>query len=316
MNSGVILIDKPKGISSFQAVSRVRKKTGIKKAGHTGTLDPMATGLLTICLGRATRMARFLTDATKTYQGTITLGAETDTFDAMGRVLKECPLPGDLSLERIQGVADRFTGLLKQSPPPFSAAKHKGKPLYKLARQGIKVEKQPRDIEVYRFSIDSYEPPVLAFTIDCSKGTYIRSLAHDLGQMLGCGAYLSSLRRTRNGMLSVDRAVPLDDFLQGFRASEIRSWVMPVELVLSHIPAISVDRDQAVSIQHGQGMSMDMALSCLEEQVPGFETIRSSYLRILTGTESGEERLVCMAKWPDASGGQEKIEILRVWNPN
>ncbi len=316
MNAGVILIDKPGGVSSFQAVHRVRKKTGIKKAGHTGTLDPMATGLLTICLGRATRMARFMTDAAKTYQGTITLGMETDTYDLTGNVLRESPVPENLTLERIQKEAARLSGPLMQSPPPFSAAKHKGRPLYKLARQGIRIEKQPRAIEVYRFSVDSFEPPVLEFTIDCSKGTYIRSLAHELGGLLGCGACLSSLRRTRSGWLSVDRAVPLDDFLRAFKPSELRSWVMPVELVLSHIPAIVVDTEQAESIQYGQGMSLEKALRCLEQQIPGFQTLDSRYLRIMAVSEQGKERLVCMARWPDISRDEERIQILRVWNPN
>ncbi len=316
MNSGVVLIDKPSGISSFQVVNKVRKKAGIKKAGHTGTLDPMATGLLTICLGRATRMARFLTDARKTYRGTMVLGRETDTYDAMGQVLQERPVPGHLNAEYIQEHAIGLTGVLMQSPPPFSAAKHQGQPLYRLARKGIMVEKPARRIEVYRFHIDSYEAPVVSFRVDCSKGTYIRSLAHDLGRLLGCGAHLSSLRRTRNGLLSVERAVTLDDFMGLSEPTELKSWIHPVELVLSHIPAIFVTMDQAVSIQHGQGLSMDQAVRYMKEQIPGFEKEESSYLRVLIRADECGERLVCMARWPDISKDYERLEILRVWNPN
>ncbi len=318
MNSGIILIDKPAGISSFQAVSKVRKKAGIKKAGHTGTLDPMATGLLTVCIGRATRMARFLTDARKTYKGTITLGLETDTFDAMGKVVAQRVVPA-LDMVELQRAANEFTGRIEQAPPAFSAAKFKGRPLYKLARKGVKVQKEPRQIEVYRFRIDSYDPPMLAFTIDCSKGTYIRSLAHDLGRLLGCGAHLSSLRRTRNGALTVDEAVALDDFLSASHTTQINGWILPVELVLSHIPAIFVDARQALFIQHGQGMYLTDALKCLDEQVPEYQAVKSRYMRILTRGDNGQTRLVCMARWPVASRtveANDKIEILRVWNPN
>ena len=319
MTSGIILIDKPRGISSFQAVYKVRNRTGIKKAGHTGTLDPMATGLLTVCLGRATKMARFLTEARKTYTGTITLGIETDSYDAQGRVLSDQPVPAALTREDLQKTADRFTGCLKQSPPAFSAAKHCGVPLYRLARKGIRVHKEPRDIEVYRFRVDAYEAPVLSFTIECSKGTYIRSLAHDFGKAAGCGAHLSSLRRTKNGHQSVEGAVALDDFLNAFEPGKKERWILPVEFVLSHIPGIVVDPAQALSIQHGQGLSLEIAAKCLEEQIPGYRMIISRYLRILTREDGQTSRLVCMARWPEVSemsGKEDKIDILRVWNPN
>ena len=319
MNSGIILIDKPQGLSSFQAVYKVRKKTGIKKAGHTGTLDPMATGLLTICLGRATRLARFLTEARKIYSGTITLGVETDSYDAEGRILYDRPVHPALTREDLQKTAERFTGCLKQPPPAFSAAKHRGVPLYRLARKGVKVHKEPRDIKVYRFTVDSYEAPVLSFTIECSKGTYIRSLAHDFGKAAGCGAHLSSLRRTKNGRQSVEGAVALDDFLNVFEPGEKERWILPVEFVLSHIPGIFVDPGQALSIQHGQGLSLKIAAKCLEEQIPGFRMINSRYLRILTRDDGKASKLVCMAGWPEISkmsGGEDKIDILRVWNPN
>ncbi len=319
MKSGVILIDKPYGITSFQAVNRVRKKTGIKKAGHTGTLDPMATGLLTVCLGRATKMARFLTDARKTYTGTITLGVETDTYDAEGDVLRECPVPAALNIMEIQEAAFRLTGPLQQSPPAFSAAKHRGTPLYKLARKGIVVQKEPRQVEVYDFTVASYDAPVLSFTIECSKGTYIRSIAHDLGRLLGTGAHLSSLRRTRNGRLSVEHAVTLDDFLETGDGQEIERWLLPVEFVLSHIPAIIVRPDEAVFIQHGRGMLVDRALEYIHEQIPGWHTVDSSYLCVQTVNKQGTPQLVCMAQWPqckaEASGG-ERLQILRVWNSN
>jgi tRNA pseudouridine55 synthase len=319
MNSGIILIDKPQGISSFQAVYKVRKKTGIKKVGHTGTLDPMATGLLTICLGRATRMARFLTEASTTYVGSMTLGVETDSYDSQGMILSDRPVPPALTREDLQETADRFTGCLKQPPPAFSAAKHRGVPLYRLARKGIKVHKEPRDIKVYRFSVDSYKAPVLSFTIECSKGTYIRSLAHDFGKAAGCGAHLSSLRRTKNGEQSVEGAVFLDDFLDSFEPGEKERWILPVEFVLSYIPGIFVDPDQALSIQHGQGLSLEIVTRCLEEQMPGVQRISSRYLRILTREDEKTSRLVCMAGWPEISkmsGEKDKIEILRVWNPN
>lgn len=316
MATGILVIDKPKDISSFQAVARVKRKLGIKKAGHTGTLDPMATGLLTICLGRATRMARFLTDVKKQYMGILTLGVETDSYDAHGKIESVSPVPGNLTLEALQETADAFTGRLSQAPPAFSAAKHRGVPLYKLARKGIRVKKEARQIEVFRFTIDAYDPPDVSFTIDCSKGTYIRALAHDFGRAVGCGAHLSSLRRTRNGLLSVENAIGLEDFLGISRASELKRWIMPVEFVLSHIPAIVVDDRHAQAIQYGQGLAFDVAVESLEEQIPGFGSVDSEYLRILTRGKDGALRLVCIARWPGRLRDGEGIEILRVWNPN
>ncbi len=208
---GVLLIDKPSGITSHDVVDRVRRKLRMKRIGHAGTLDPMATGLLIILVGKATKLSQYLMSLDKSYEGTITLGESTNTYDGEGEVMTTRPVP-ELSIEGAQKALDAFLGDQYQKPPMFSAVKIKGQPLYKMARKGQEVEREPRFIRIARFEATRYEEPEIEFSLDCTKGTYVRSLAHDIGENLGCGGYLSQLRRTSSDKFHVRDAIELEAF--------------------------------------------------------------------------------------------------------
>ena len=192
---GGLLIDKPIGLTSHDVVDRVRRKLKMKRIGHAGTLDPMATGLLIILVGKATKLSQYLMSLDKAYQGTITLGETTNTYDAEGEVMTTKPVP-DIAQTEVQEVLNTFVGDQYQTPPMFSAVKIDGQPLYKMARKGKEVEREPRFIRISRFDITRFALPEVDFSLDCTKGTYVRSLANDIGGKIGCGAYLSALRRS------------------------------------------------------------------------------------------------------------------------
>lgn len=210
-NGEVLLFDKPKGKSSFFVIGQVRKKIGIRKVGHAGTLDPMATGLLIVCVGKKTKEIYKYQDMTKVYTGTITIGAKTPSMDAETGFVEVKPY-SHISINDIEKVRGKFLGNISQTPPMYSAIKHKGRSLYKYARKGIEVERKAREVEIYSFNIVDVMLPEIKFEIECSKGTYIRVLADDFGNELGCGAYLSELRRTKIGKFSVNNAVTLEEF--------------------------------------------------------------------------------------------------------
>ena len=211
-NSGeVILVDKPYKKSSFNVIYHLRKAAGIKKAGHAGTLDPLATGLLIVCTGKRTKEISEYQGLEKTYTGTITLGKITPSMDAETEVIQENCIEMVTPVQ-ILDVRDSFLGKISQFPPMYSAVKYKGKSLYKYARKGVEINRIPRDVFIYKFDISKIELPDIHFEVVCSKGTYIRVLAHDLGQKLGCGAYLTSLRRTNIGNFSVDDALSIEEF--------------------------------------------------------------------------------------------------------
>jgi tRNA pseudouridine55 synthase len=223
---GALLIDKPVGWTSHDVVAKVRGHFRLKKVGHCGTLDPNATGLLTLVLGKATKLSNRLMAEDKIYEGAIRFGETTDSYDADGEITGSLPVP-PLSVEKLNEAAREFTGDIMQVPPMVSAVKKGGVPLYKLARKGKEVEREPKLIHIYRFEFTGYVEPVGRCVINCTKGTYVRSLAHDLGQKLGCGAHLSELRRTRSGKLDVADAVQLDSLLK-LSVKELESRVIPV----------------------------------------------------------------------------------------
>jgi tRNA pseudouridine55 synthase len=208
---GVLLVDKPAGITSHDVVDHIRKASGMRKVGHTGTLDPGATGLLLICLGAATRLSEHLTGLDKIYEGDMRLGVATDSYDMDGDVLAEHDVP-ELAAEDIQSLFDEFTGDILQVPPMVSAVKINGERLYKKARQGEVVERPSREVIVSEFSLLAYEPPLATFRVQCTSGTYVRALCHDVGERIGCGGALDSLRRTAVGKHRIEDALPLDDF--------------------------------------------------------------------------------------------------------
>lgn len=223
---GALLVDKPAGPTSHDVVDLIRRQFRIKKVGHAGTLDPNATGLLVLLLGRGTKLSERLMGSDKVYEGTIRLGVETDSYDADGEVVATRAVP-TVSLGDLNVAASNFVGDLMQTPPMVSAIKKDGVPLYKLARKGVQIEREPRLIHIYQFKFDHYEEPDGDFRVKCTKGTYVRSLAHDLGEMLGCGAHLKHLRRTESGALNVEDAVPFEDLAQMDEAS-LQKRVIPL----------------------------------------------------------------------------------------
>jgi tRNA pseudouridine55 synthase len=206
---GVLLVDKAEGMTSHDVVALMRRQLGIKKIGHCGTLDPIATGLLLLTIGRGTKVQDLLMSEDKEYVGTLTLGATTNTQDRQGEVLDTKPVP-KLDENEIREAFDKFRGDFYQMPPMVSAKKHGGVPLYKLARQGKIVEREPRFVHVYRYRIDRMALPDVDFTVLCSKGFYVRTYAHDIGEALGCGAHLKNLRRTKSGRFDVANAMTVD----------------------------------------------------------------------------------------------------------
>jgi len=222
---GAILIDKPAGPTSHDVVDAIRRRFGIKKVGHCGTLDPNATGLLIIVLGRGTKLSEKLMGDDKVYEGTVKFGEATDSYDCDGEIASTRPVP-PLTLDQLNEAAATFIGDQMQTPPMVSAIKIKGVPLYKLARKGIEVAREPRLIHIYNCRFTNYEPPLGQFKIACTKGTYVRSIAHELGQKLGCGAHLATLRRSVSGKFDVADATKLDDVLK-LTTAELEKKVIP-----------------------------------------------------------------------------------------
>ncbi len=222
---GAILIDKPAGPTSHDVVDAIRRKFGIKKVGHCGTLDPNATGLLIIVLGRGTKLSEKLMGDDKVYEGTMKFGEATDSYDSDGELTASLPVPL-LTLDQLNEEAATFIGDQMQIPPMVSAIKKDGVPLYKLARKGVEVEREPRLIHIYNFRFTEYLEPIATFKLACTKGTYVRSVAHDLGQKLACGAHLATLRRSVSGKFDVADAKPLDEILK-LSPTELEKRVLP-----------------------------------------------------------------------------------------
>jgi tRNA pseudouridine55 synthase len=223
---GVLLVDKPPGITSHDVVYRLRRKLQMKRIGHAGTLDPMATGLLIMLIGKATRISQYLISLDKAYEGEVTLGVTTNSQDAEGEVMETRPVPA-LTEADVRAAMKAFLGDQYQTPPMFSAVKIEGVPLYKLARKGEEVEREPRFIRVASFELTGFQPPRLAFRLACTKGTYVRTIAHDLGQKLGCGGHLSALRRTGSGQFTIEQCTPLDE-IEALPLAEIEKRLLPV----------------------------------------------------------------------------------------
>ena len=222
---GAILIDKPSGPTSHDVVDAIRRQFNIKKVGHCGSLDPNATGLLIIVLGRGTKLSEKLMSDDKVYEGTIKFGESTNSYDADGELTASLPVP-PLTLDELNEAAVQFIGDQMQTPPMVSAVKKGGVPLYKLARKGIEVEREPRLIHIYNFRFTSYQEPLAQFRLACTKGTYVRSVAHELGQKIGCGAHLATLRRVTSGKFDAAQSTPLDAVLK-LSPKELEQRVIP-----------------------------------------------------------------------------------------
>ncbi len=237
---GLLLVDKPPGVTSHDVVDVVRRAVGTRKVGHAGTLDPMATGLLLIGVGRATRLLRFLGELPKTYEGTLRLGVETDTLDAEGEIVRESPVTA--SEADVRDAMRALVGESSQRPPAYSAVKVGGRKLYRAAREGEPLEAQPRSIRVDAFDLLSFGPPDARFRVTCSSGTYVRVLAADVGAALSCGAHLTALRRTSVGPFAVGDAVPPE------RPGE----PLPVDATVAHLPRLDLDPEEAAAASHGR----------------------------------------------------------------
>ena len=249
--AGVLHVDKPIGLTSHDVVNRVRRLSGIRRVGHSGTLDPLATGLLTLCLGQATRLVEYLVGLDKVYLATIRLGQETNTYDAEGQITAEKPV--EVTRQQLNNALEQFRGQIEQVPPMFSAVKVDGQPLYRRARQGVDIERPARQVTLYGIEQLSWDSPILALQISCSSGTYIRSIAHDLGQVLGCGAHLASLRRTAIGEISIEEATPLDQLQPG-------SWLqhlLPLDSAVYHLPSLELPAEDAHKISLGQRIPIE-----------------------------------------------------------
>ncbi len=254
---GILNIDKPQGITSYRVVSLVKRLSGERRVGHAGTLDPLATGVLPVCLGQATRIVEFLADATKTYRADIELGVTTDTYDAAGAVTRRED-PSHIHREQVESALASFRGAIRQTPPMYSAVRYQGKKLYQLARAGITVERKSRPATIHRLLILDFQPPLVTIEVACSKGTYIRSLAHDLGQVLGCGASLKSLVRLSYGPFHIENAVSVPQLEDAFRHGQWAHLVHPADSVLSAWPAVAVDEVTAEAIRNGATVALPL----------------------------------------------------------
>lgn len=247
---GLLVVDKPVGPTSHDVVHLVRRETGVKKVGHTGTLDPRASGILLLCLGQATRLSEYLLNEPKRYLAWIRFGQSTNTYDAEGEIVEESGRSPDR--EALERTLQDFQGTLEQRPPAYSAVKVKGKPAYELSRRGQAIELKPRKITIDNLILRSYEPPLLELEIHCSAGTYIRSLAHDLGQELETGAHLAELRRTRVGPFGLDQAVGFASLGEAIESGSWKRYVVPAAQALPGLPAVRVDGEELNRVRHGR----------------------------------------------------------------
>lgn len=258
---GIILLDKPLGMTSNAALQAVKRLFQARKAGHTGSLDPLASGLLPLCLGEATKMSSFLLDADKAYTGRCKLGVRTRSADAEGDIIETRPVPV-LSEAQVKAMFSQFIGEIEQIPPMHSAIKHQGQPLYKLAHQGIEIERKSRLVNIYSLNLLTMRDDELEFELQCSKGTYVRTLAEDFGQELGCGAHLSALRRSQVGPFELDKSVTLEELQhvaadQGFAGLE--QYLLPMDTALSHWPAVRLTDNSAYYVRQGQPVLVSQA---------------------------------------------------------
>lgn len=254
--SGVLVVDKPVGMTSHDVVQAIRNGTGIRRAGHTGTLDPRASGVLVILIGPAVRLSEYVSASDKRYQAIVRLGGATDTFDAEGRFTRS-DQPVNVTEEQFEQTLKQFEGEITQTPPPYSAVKVQGRKAYEMARQGEEVELEPRKIQVYHLEVLEWAPPEVVIDVHCSSGTYVRSLANDMGAALGCGAYLVGLRRTKSGRFSLRDAVPLRKLQESFHAGNWYQYLIPAAEALADWPSVELDPDEVEEVRHGHRVKAD-----------------------------------------------------------
>src|SRR5229473_2874101 len=251
---GILNINKAIGMTSHDVVASIRRLLKQKRVGHAGTLDPAASGVLPICIGKGTRVAEYLSESGKAYRAEIVFGVETDTYDSEGAIVRTASA-ADLTRAQIEQALQHFTGQQMQLPPRYSAIKLQGQPAYKLARAGEDITLDPRPIVIYSLEIINWSPPALVLAIECSKGTYIRSLAHDLGRHLGCGAYLRALIRTRSGPFSLSESITLQQLAASVDSASLQDYLYPVDKALEQYPALVLDAGTTAQVKHGNPFS-------------------------------------------------------------
>lgn len=248
--SGALVVDKPVGMTSHDVVQAIRNGTSLRRAGHTGTLDPRASGVLVILVGPAVRLSEYVSASDKRYQAIIRLGGTTDTYDAEGKFTPTTD-PSNITEEQFEEALKTFVGEIEQTPPPYSAVKVQGRKAYEMARKGEEVELEPRTITVHHLEVLEWTPPEVVIDVHCSSGTYVRSLANDLGKKLGCGAYLVGLRRTKSGKFTLRDAVPLRKLQEAFTAGNWYQYLIPAAEALGDWYAIELSPDEVEAVRHG-----------------------------------------------------------------
>jgi tRNA pseudouridine55 synthase len=267
----ILNINKPAGITSFSAVAAVKRLTGERRAGHAGTLDPDATGVLPVCLGKATRIVEFLMDAHKIYRAVIEMGISTDTYDAAGKEIKHSDF-SCVTKDIFNIALESFRGKIQQVPPMHSALKYRGQPLYNLARAGITVERQSRAVTIYRLELIDWQPPLVTLEIECSKGTYIRSLANDIGERLGAGAHMKNLIRSAYGNFNIEDAVSLEQFEDSVQQGNWQRYLHPIDSVLGHLPLITVDDKGEEAIRTGNPPLLENAPDTADKYIRAYSS--------------------------------------------
>ena len=293
--SGVLVIDKPTGMTSHDVVNVVRRGTDIRRAGHTGTLDPRASGVLVVLVGPAVRLSEYISASDKRYQAIIRMGTATDTYDAEGAFTRE-EVTVDVTEEQFETELKKFEGEVEQTPPAYSAVKVNGRKAYEMARKGEEVELEPRMIQVHHLEVLEWATPEVVVDVHCSSGTYIRSLANDLGEVLGCGAYLVGLRRTKNGRFSLRDSVPLRKLKESFETGDWYKYLIPAAESLADWYSVELDPDEVETLRHGQRVKAD----------PGTEAEMARGI-----SEAGE--LVALLKLVEGEGGSLEWQPKKVF---
>jgi tRNA pseudouridine55 synthase len=309
---GLLIVDKPEGITSLDVVREIKHRFGVKKAGHIGTLDPFATGVLPIVLNEGTKLVPFLSEGPKEYEVTLRLGEETNTGDWTGQVVLKQSWEG-IQAEEVATHLLTFLGKIRQTPPMFSAIKIQGKPLYRLAREGIEVERKEREIEIYKIQLENVELPWVRFNVSCSKGTYIRTLGRDLGRKIGCGAHLLRLRRVRSGPFTLEQAISWKRLKDLSRSDPLHPWLISLSEALPSLPEMVGDEQLVRKVRFGKEM---MVQDLSSQTLPAFE--KGEWLKM----SSPQEGLVAILKSevkgadiPRANPEAVALRPLRVFHP-
>lgn len=262
---GFLMVDKPEGITSLDVVREVKRRLRIRKAGHVGTLDPFATGVLPVALNEGTKLIPFINDEPKRYKGTLKLGEETATDDLTGEIVSRKPWTAVTS-ESLREIFQSFLGKTRQIPPMFSAVKVGGRPLYRMARKGLEIERKEREVNIFQFEIKEMDLPLVEFEVSCSKGTYIRSLAKDVGRKMGCGAHLVQLRRVQSGLFSIEQAAAWQE-VKALEPDALQPWLLSLEEALPGLPEVIGNNTLVRKVRSGQGMLIRDVLSPLPTEL-------------------------------------------------